>query len=83
MNRKETTWCFTKTVPFRNFLVKIGKDDDNVCRLCGEMVETANNRLFKCEERRPEDRLSDGYNIEDFESVSTNIVHLMSNLDRL
>ena len=39
--KRESIWCLTETGPFRNFLVKIGLEEDHNCRLCGNSAETA------------------------------------------
>ena len=41
IERKETVWCTTETGPFKFFLMKIGKEDDDTCRRCGQARETA------------------------------------------
>ena len=57
--RKESIWCLTKTGLFRNFLVKIGLEEDTNYRLCGDSAETAQHLLFECERMAPECQLTE------------------------
>ena len=81
IKRKETIWCMTETGPFRKFLVKIGKADDEGCRLCGDATETAQHLLFECERARPEAKLWSEYDTNEFERKSTQLVKRMRELE--
>ena len=66
---------------FRRFLVKIGKEEDDTCRLCGSQAETAQHLLFECDQRRKEFSRDDGYSTEEFESASVKLMKAMRNFE--
>ena len=78
---KETVWCLTETGPFKRFLKKIGKADDEGCRRCGGAVESAQHLLFECERSRPESKLSDTYDTREFEAKCIQLVRSMREIE--
>ena len=76
--KRESVWCLTETGPFRKYLTKIGKEDDDSCRLCGGPAETAQHLLYECD--NSEFILQNDYNTFEFEQTCYNLVKFMRRL---
>ena len=81
LRRREAVWCLTETGPFARFLVKIGKMDEDRCRLCELGPETAQHLLFECERVSSEMRLNDSYTAYEFERAAAKLIKFMSAIE--
>ena len=81
IRRRETVWCLTETGPFRSFLLKIGKEEEDTCRLCGEAPETAQHLLFSCNQATADFKLENDYNTDKFERSCANLIAHMKALE--
>ena len=52
IGNKYVTWCVSNSGPFKWFLRRIGKAEDEQCRYCGAKSETAGHLLFDCNAQR-------------------------------
>ena len=80
LRRRQEIWCLTETGPFRTFLRKIGKEEEESCRLCDEAPESAEHLLFRCEQAKTEFKLEADYNTTQFEKACANLIAYMSKL---
>lgn len=45
---KFTYWFLSNTGPFKHYLMKIGKVDEDICRYCNSDLESGHHLLFNC-----------------------------------
>ena len=49
ISNKHTIWCISECGPFKKFLHRIGKSDDDWCRYCCAASESSSHLIFECE----------------------------------
>ena len=77
ITRREAVWALTETGPMRAFLAKIGKEEEDSCRLCGSSAETVQHLLFECEMMSDEIALTSNYSTNDFERAAVKLINLL------
>ena len=81
IRNRESIWCMTETGPFRRFLKKIGKLDDDTCRLCGLSAETAQHLLYECGRIPDEIALTNDYTTAKFETSCYKLIKYMKAIE--